>query len=142
MELPSDAKKVEILTRTECFGLLGGQSVGRVGASIGALPVILPVNFAVLGESVIFRTTPGSKLDAATVGAVVAFQADRYEPFGPAGWSVLIQGKASEVSDPRQQQLAEGLPLAWWDDRTDAGRLVRLEGTHVSGRRFRPFRWR
>ncbi len=141
-QLPGDPKKIDILTRTECFDLLGGQDVGRVAVSIGALPVIVPVNFAVQDESVLFRTILGSKLDTATVGAVVAFEADRYEPVGPSGWSVLIQGKASEIGDPRGQQLDERLPLSWWDERTDPGRLVRLEGTHVTGRRFRPLRWR
>lgn len=59
-----------------------------IGASVSALPVIFPVHFALFEESVLFRTAPGTKLDAATIGAVVAFQADAREPFGESHWSV------------------------------------------------------
>src|SRR5208283_4269220 len=90
---------VTILTRPECLELLSQVSLGRIGASIDALPVILPVHFALFGESVLLHTIPGTKLDAATLGAVVAFQADAHEPVRGSWWSVLLQGIASAVSD-------------------------------------------
>jgi nitroimidazol reductase NimA-like FMN-containing flavoprotein (pyridoxamine 5'-phosphate oxidase superfamily) len=37
---------METLDRAECLRLLEAATVGRIGVSIGALPVILPVNFA------------------------------------------------------------------------------------------------
>lgn len=79
-----------ILTRPECLELLSQAPVGRIGASIDALPVILPVHFGLFEESVLFRTIPGTKLDAATLGAVVAFQADGRELRDGTYWSVLL----------------------------------------------------
>src|SRR5664280_868493 len=76
-------RAVEVLSRAECLELLSHAAIGRVGVSIDALPVILPVHFALFGDSVLFRTVPGTKFDAAAVGAVLAFQADSYEPESP-----------------------------------------------------------
>jgi uncharacterized protein len=125
-----------ILSRSECFDLLAQVSVGRIGASIDALPVILPVNFALSGESVLFRTIPGTKLDAATIGAVVAFQADTYG-VGDWSWSVLLQGVASSVSDEAGQAQAGSIHIGPWAGGHVDLRLVRIVGTNVSGRRFR-----
>ncbi len=127
--------KAEVLTRPECLTLLGSQNLGRVGASIDALPVILPVHFALVGQAVVFRTNPGSRFDAATLGAVVAFQADRYEPESGSGWSVLVQGVATEIDDPERRRRAEWVPVTWWDDDATS-RLVQIEATQLSGRQF------
>src|ERR1035438_10129986 len=99
-------RAVEVLSRAECLELLSHAAIGRVGVSIDALPVILPVHFALFGDSVLFRTVPGTKFDAAAVGAVLAFQADSYEPESPTAWSVLLQGIASEVTHPEEGRMA------------------------------------
>jgi nitroimidazol reductase NimA-like FMN-containing flavoprotein (pyridoxamine 5'-phosphate oxidase superfamily) len=127
---------IAVLTRHECFELLGKAYLGRVGASIGALPVILPVHFALAGESVLFRSVRGTKLDAATSGAVVAFQADGYGPHGDSGWSVLLQGVATTVTDEAMHQRADAADIRPWV-RSDFGhRLVQVEATNLTGRRF------
>ncbi|MBF6556485.1 MAG: pyridoxamine 5'-phosphate oxidase family protein [Acidimicrobiales bacterium] len=112
-------------------------SVGRIGASIDALPVILPVYFTLFGESVLFRTILGTKLDAATRGAVVAFQAEGDEPLSGTSWSVLLQGVASAVSDEDGHARAKSIPIGPWSGGTMDLRLVRIEATNISGRRFR-----
>ena len=111
--------------------------VGRIGVSVRALPVILPVNFVLVGESIVFRTIPGTKLDAATANAVVAFQVDSYAPDGTSGWSVLVQGVSSEITDPEDLLALADIPLRAWafDDRI-ATRFVRIESSFISGRRF------
>jgi hypothetical protein len=128
---------VEILTRHECLSLLRDQSFGRVGASIDALPVILPVHFTLFEESVLFRTVPGTKFDAATVGAVLAFQADAYDLGSGTGWSVLLQGLAAEVADDDGPELAASGDIPRWVDDGPDGRLVRIDATQVNGRQFR-----
>jgi nitroimidazol reductase NimA-like FMN-containing flavoprotein (pyridoxamine 5'-phosphate oxidase superfamily) len=60
------------LSREGGLKLLPTQSVGRIGITVQALPV----NFGLLGEAVVFRTIPGTNLDAATSTAVVAFVCD------------------------------------------------------------------
>lgn len=125
------------LGRSECLELLNLVSVGRVGASVNALPVIFPVHFALFEESVLFRTAPGTKLDAATIGAVVAFQADAREPFGESHWSVLLQGTASDVTDDSDQAEARSVWIKPWAGIKEHHHLIRLEATNVTGRRFR-----
>ena len=128
---------MEELTRAQCLELMATVLVGRIGVSVRALPVVLPVNFILVGENIVFRTIPGTKLDAATAKAVVAFEVDSYAPDGTSGWSVLVQGVSSEITDPGELLALAGIPLQAWalDDRT-AARLVRIESSFISGRRF------
>ena len=126
-----------ILGRPECFELLSLVSVGRIGVSIDALPVILPVHFTLFGESVLFRTILGTKLDAATIGAVVAFEAEGDEPVDGTSWSVLLQGVASAVSSDDGHARAKSIPIGPWAGGKMDLRLLRIEATNVSGRRFR-----
>jgi len=128
----------EVLNATQCRALLEGATVGRLGVSIEALPVVLPVNYAMDGNSIVFRTTPGTKLSAALRKTVVAFEVDEYEPNGDVGWSVLVQGVASEIDDvddvDRARQLA--LRVISADGHSDS--FVRVDIGTVSGRRLRP----
>jgi nitroimidazol reductase NimA-like FMN-containing flavoprotein (pyridoxamine 5'-phosphate oxidase superfamily) len=122
----------------DCLMLLDSAYVGRVGVSVQALPVILPVNYVMHEGDVVFRTSAGTKLAAATAGAVVAFEVDHYDPHGTRGWSVLLQGRAEEVVDPAQVAQARTLPLHSWALDGAADHFVRLRPTMISGRRFRP----
>jgi nitroimidazol reductase NimA-like FMN-containing flavoprotein (pyridoxamine 5'-phosphate oxidase superfamily) len=132
-----DRVTLETLDRAECLRLLETVPVGRIGVSIGALPVILPVNFAVVGDRIVIRTVPGTKLDAATTHAVVAFEVDGYAPDGSSGWSVMVQGMCSEVAPEDRAALAERRLPAWAFDDGAANRFVRIDLSFVSGRRFR-----
>lgn len=128
---------LETLTRDECLELLATVPVGRIGVSIGALPVILPVNFALVGDHIVIRTVPGTKLDAATRRAVVAFEVDSFATDGSSGWSVMVQGVCSEVVDAGERAvLASSPPHPWAFAAGDAQRFVRIEASFVSGRRF------
>jgi nitroimidazol reductase NimA-like FMN-containing flavoprotein (pyridoxamine 5'-phosphate oxidase superfamily) len=128
---------LEMLDRDECLRLLATVPVGRIGVSIGALPAILPVNFALVGPHIVIRTVPGTKLDAATRRAVVAFEADSYAGDGSWGWSVLVQGVCSEVSDAAERAaLSVNQPPAWAFDPGGAERFVRIDLSFVNGRRF------
>jgi uncharacterized protein len=133
-----DRVRLETLARSECLDLMATVPVGRIGVTIGALPVILPVNFALVGGSIVIRTVPGTKLDAATRRAVVAFEVDSYAPDGSSGWSVLVQGFCGEVTDPAERAaMAESAPRAWAFDDGMASRFIRIETSFVNGRRFR-----
>jgi nitroimidazol reductase NimA-like FMN-containing flavoprotein (pyridoxamine 5'-phosphate oxidase superfamily) len=128
----------EDLNEEQCFGLLGQVPVGRVGITVGSLPVILPVNYAFVDGCVAFRTNPGTKLRAATANTVVAFEVDSYAPDGSSGWSVLIQGIASTVTDREEAHrllAALGIPH---DSADFAGGLVKIKAEKCSGRRFGP----
>ena len=91
---------LELLDDDEARELLRIGEVGRVGVTIGALPAIFPVNYRVIDGAIVFRTSPGSKMSAAAVGAVVAFEVDDYQLADRSGWSVLAVGTAEVVHDP------------------------------------------
>ena len=129
---------IETLSDEECGSFLGRASVGRVGVTIDALPVVLPVNFALVEDAVVFRTTPGTKLSMALHGAVVAFEVDDYDPNGDRGWSVLIQGTAAEVTDADRVAAIRALPLRFISTRGEGDHFVEVALGTVTGRRIRP----
>lgn len=90
---------LELLDEDAALMLLAGGDVGRVGITIGAMPAIFPVNYRVIDGAVVFRTSAGSKMSAAAMGAVVAFEVDDYERDSRSGWSVLVVGRAEVVHD-------------------------------------------
>jgi len=104
--------------------------------SIDALPVILPVYFALDEESVLIRTVPGSRLDAAIVGAVVAFEADGREPSEQIHWSVLLQGIATELNAWQRDNPSLPVAIPSWGATDRARRTIRIDAPHASGRRF------
>jgi uncharacterized protein len=95
-----DRNGLEVLSRDECLRLLGTAGLGRVAVTTAALPTILPVNFRFDGRQILIRTGRGTKLDAATRNAVVAFEVDEVEPATREGWSVVVTGVARELTDP------------------------------------------
>lgn len=133
MEL--DRNGMEILDREECLRLLATATIGRVGITFGALPAVLPVNFRVVGERVVFRTGAGTKLDAATCNSVVAFEADAIEPFSHTGWSVVVTGVAREVTEPTEVAALESQRIPRWVPGQD-GRFVEIPIQKVTGRRL------
>lgn len=111
----SEQPILETLSPDDCLDLLATVSVGRVGVTIDALPAVLPVNFVLQGGTVVFRTVPGTKLDAATAGMVVAFEADQHGNANrPDGWSVLVRGVAREITEPGALERARALSLHSW----------------------------
>lgn len=124
------------LAPSECLALLASVPVGRVGLSIDALPVVIPVSFALADRHVVFRAAAGRKFQAATTGAVVAFEADWYEPCGSSGWSVLVQGTTVLVSDPADIAHLSALTVDPWAGDANTGPLVRISTPKITGRRF------
>jgi nitroimidazol reductase NimA-like FMN-containing flavoprotein (pyridoxamine 5'-phosphate oxidase superfamily) len=127
---------VEILSDEQCIDLLGRVPVGRIADTVDALPVIFPINLAVVDGAIVFRTPSGTKLASATASAAVAFEVDSYEADGRAGWSVMVQGMASEVTDPAGLREVDSAPLDAWALDGTADHVVRIELHRVSGRRF------
>jgi nitroimidazol reductase NimA-like FMN-containing flavoprotein (pyridoxamine 5'-phosphate oxidase superfamily) len=123
------------LSRADSLVLLSGESVGRVGVSIGALPAILPVNYAMLDDGIVFRTSPGTKLTAAVQEAIVAFEVDHGDENTRTGWSVLVVGRAHRISDGDMLARARALELRPWAA-GDHDHFVRISLDVVTGRRI------
>jgi nitroimidazol reductase NimA-like FMN-containing flavoprotein (pyridoxamine 5'-phosphate oxidase superfamily) len=69
--------------------------LGRIAISQQALPFILPVNFALDGANIVFRTRQGGMLDRGCRNTVVAFEVDEYDRDNATGWSVVVVGVAN-----------------------------------------------
>jgi nitroimidazol reductase NimA-like FMN-containing flavoprotein (pyridoxamine 5'-phosphate oxidase superfamily) len=127
-----DDNGLEVLGADECLQLLEGAHLGRIAITSGALPSVLPVNFRLVDGNVLFRTSPGSKLEAATANAVVAFEVDDFDPVAHTGWSVMITGIARAVDDPGG--VAAGSIPRWAPGRDE--HLVEVVPRMISGRRI------
>lgn len=122
---------LEIIERAECDILLRGRTLGRIAVKIAEEIVILPVFYAVVDDDIVFRTAPGTKLDAALLGAKVAFEVDGIAP----GWSVLIKGHARELRGVAEQQHARTrLGNDWPEGERD--HIVAIRAEEVTGRRL------
>jgi nitroimidazol reductase NimA-like FMN-containing flavoprotein (pyridoxamine 5'-phosphate oxidase superfamily) len=135
-----DRNGLEVLPRDECLRLLDRATLGRVAITVGALPAVLPVNFRLVDDRIVFRTSGGTKLDAATRNAVVAFEVDDMEPVGHTGWSVMVTGVAREVTDPAELDALGSANIPRWAPQ-DAERLVEISTDMISGRRIGPPPW-
>ncbi len=128
---------MEQLDATECMDLLATTTVGRVGFLLDGRPVVLPVNYAIDGHTVVFRSAEGTVLNKVAM-QVIAFEADKIDEDAHSGWSVLAQGVAQDVSeaiDTTSEQLRKLSLVSWAPGRRD--RWFRLDATTLTGRRLR-----
>src|SRR6516225_4921009 len=130
-------RTLRTLSPAECFDLLEPGGIGRVGFTSADGIMMLPVNFAVTAKTIIFRTAPDTLL-AVYSDARVSFEADRLDEALHAGWSVLVQGRAHQVTDEREvQHLQDRTNLQPWAvGARDV--YVRITPTRISGRRIQP----
>lgn len=125
----------EALSSAVCWRLLRTREVGRLAVSITDHPDIFPVNYVVDGDSVVFRTGPGTKLAAAVLGRAVAFEVDGSDPLAGEAWSVVIKGRARQIEHMTEYFAADDLPLHPWHTSPKPD-IVRIEPDVATGRRF------
>lgn len=97
--------------------------------------MIVPVNFVLDGETIVFSAGEGTKLDAVREGRVLTFEVDALEPALQTGWSVLIIGAAEVLTSPAEIHHIEGLHLAPWAPLRDRV-FIRLPADEITGRRL------
>ncbi|MFE9451595.1 helix-turn-helix domain-containing protein [Streptomyces sp. NPDC006739] len=123
------------LTAPECQALLGSHGVGRLAVATSTGPVIVPVNYSVVDEAIVFRTATGAT-PARADGRPVAFEVDRIDDAFSQGWSVLVRGVARAVTDPEQRRrYAEEAHSGPWAG-GDRELWLRIESGIVTGRRI------
>lgn len=129
-----DRNGLEVLGRAHCLELLGTVPIGRIVYTHRALPAIRPVNFAVHEDHIVIRTSGTGSLTNATRGSVVAFQADHFADEPSGAWSVMIIGRAREVSDPERIRRLSELRLEPWTE--GRGGFITISIETISGRRI------
>lgn len=127
----------EVLSPPECRSLLGSHRVGRLAVIAGDYPMVVPVNYAVDGDVIVFRSGPGTKLEAAQ-RCNVAFEVDHIDLDHREGWSVLVTGRAEVVTEDHDPALVARTTALQVDplDPTGKEAWVRILVTSISGRRL------
>ncbi len=133
--LPTDHAGLEILPFGDCFRLLDSVPIGRVGFFVNGEVVILPVNYLVDGQDVMFRTGMGSKLSSVGSRQLVGFEADSYDARTRSGWSVVVSGFTEVVEDDAEVDRLDDLGLDTWGPDNGDRSWVRIRPTSVTGRR-------
>ncbi len=131
----SDRFATEELTAPDCWDLVSSTVVGRIAVCLDGRADIFPINFIRDGESLVFRTAPGTKLSAAR-NHHVAFEIDGYEADTGSAWSVIVAGRAAEIVSALEWSDARDLPLFPWHV-APKGHFVRIVAEEITGRRFR-----
>lgn len=125
---------ISVIPEDSCWGYLASQEVGRLGLSTHDLPEIFPVNYYVDGESIIFRSAEGSKMNEIATNSNVVFEVDGWTEDG--GWSVMVKGIAERITDADELARARKAPLLPWVP-TVKTIFVRIRPTiGISGRHF------
>jgi nitroimidazol reductase NimA-like FMN-containing flavoprotein (pyridoxamine 5'-phosphate oxidase superfamily) len=123
---------VTALSSEECWGMLRDEEFGRLAYRLGDEVHITPINYAVEGGSLLFRTAEGNKLLAVVTGSEVAFEIDRYGE--ESARSVVVRGTARLLPEDEAHR-ADNVPLRPWSP-TLKHNVVELEPKVVSGRSF------
>jgi nitroimidazol reductase NimA-like FMN-containing flavoprotein (pyridoxamine 5'-phosphate oxidase superfamily) len=127
---------IEYLDLEECWQLLAMHPVGRIALVVDDAPEVQPVNHAVDGRTIVFRTDDGTKLHAIARDSRVCFEVDGLNLDRGTGWSVIVKGRAVEVTDVDELARVRTIPLQLWGlgPKTHWVRIVPYE---VTGRAIR-----
>jgi Pyridoxamine 5'-phosphate oxidase len=100
---------IHVLDRDQCLRLMAEAEIGRLAVNAGNTPAIFPVNYALDGGTIVFRTDPGTKL---THGprARASFEVDRLDHAGRAGLERRRHRPARRGDPLRRRHLRPGAP--------------------------------
>ena len=85
-------------------------------------PLVWPVNYSMVEDAIVFRTSPHSLLGTMAWNRPLAFEVDRIDLDREEGWSVLATGPGEMVEDPDEL----GLIRTFRDPHPWAGGATRL----------------
>jgi nitroimidazol reductase NimA-like FMN-containing flavoprotein (pyridoxamine 5'-phosphate oxidase superfamily) len=135
MRTVDDRTGLEVLSENECLLLLGRSSVGRL-AVVGSEGVeVFPVNFRRSGRAIVFRTDEGTKMDLLSSDPLVAFEVDDYDVRAHVGWSVIVRGRATDVTAVEAPDDLRTLRVQPWATGPKA-HYVRIRPERIEGRRI------
>lgn len=127
--MPIEAPDCERLLRSTVFGRMVLATPGRLE--------IFTVNYAVMGDAVVLRTTPGSLLDRYADGAPLILEVDNVNHERWQGWSVVVRGQGERITQSQLtvRELGSFPPPPWAPGRSV---WIRLQVEEISGRKLGP----
>lgn len=130
-----DHAGLEVIPHAECLDLLEATPIGRIGFLVDDSVIVLPVNYRWVDDAVVFRTLDGQKLHAAVLAEPVAFEIDGWDAEHRTGWSVLVKGRAQEVTDWADVEHLEQANVVPWSHQMWRRHWIRVVPTEITGRR-------
>jgi nitroimidazol reductase NimA-like FMN-containing flavoprotein (pyridoxamine 5'-phosphate oxidase superfamily) len=129
------------LDEAECLRLIAPGGVGRIGYTGRFGPTILPVNFALHEQTIVFRTGRQSPMGEdlrtgiADAEYKVAFEIDEISPATREGWSILIQGSAHHVDSADEFAEVQRAGVQTWPG-GEKHLFIRIVPDRITGRRI------
>jgi len=122
------------LSDRECQWLLRSGVAGRVALSTPTGPHIVPVNYSVVDDAIVIRTSPYSLLGTYGRETTFAFEIDEFDRDRARGWSVQARGRVEAVTDRTELALIRDAaePQPWAGGSRPL--FLRLRWTELSGR--------
>ena len=140
-DVPTDHSGLRVMGADECLERIRSTAVGRVAFSRDGQIVLLPVHHVVRGMAVYFRTSGGSKIEAAADHDPMGFEVDGYDASAATGWSVTLSGTASVVDDDDCAAELDGFDRLPWPIGGAGGRdsvWIRIRSDQITGRELLP----
>jgi nitroimidazol reductase NimA-like FMN-containing flavoprotein (pyridoxamine 5'-phosphate oxidase superfamily) len=131
---------VEELGEADCLALIAPGGIGRIAYTGRYGPTVLPVNYQLAGNTIVFRTGQDSPLEEDLQTGIrhaeyqVAFEIDEFNLAAKEGWSVLIQGPAHHVDSYTERVAARQSDVEPWPGGAKE-HYIRVVPTRITGRR-------
>jgi nitroimidazol reductase NimA-like FMN-containing flavoprotein (pyridoxamine 5'-phosphate oxidase superfamily) len=120
------------LNSEQCWDLLRADEFGRLAFRMADEVHLVPINYAVDGDRILFRTAEGNKLLGVTMHPEVVFEIDAYDD--ERAHSVIVRGLARRLEEDEEHR-AEEIPLRPWVS-TPKYNVVEIRPTEITGRAF------
>jgi len=135
---------LESMDEAQCLQHISAGGIGRLCFAGRFDLTVLPVNYVLQDNSIVFRTAPGgtTEEDLRTGIGVdraeyrVAFEVDNFDAGTRTGWSVLIQGPAHHVDSEVERAEAEAAGLETWAGNS-RDHFIRITPVRITGRCIR-----
>jgi transcriptional regulator with XRE-family HTH domain len=132
---PADLRAVSKLMPAECRRLIASGGVGRIAFGTLSGPLAVPVNFAVLDDTIVIRTAEGTIIDG-HADEQVALEVDHIDEALCQGWSVLVRGPAHRVTHPAELHRLQEDAVVWPWSGGEREVYVRILPSQITGRRI------
>ncbi len=129
----NDTDTISVLSQDECWELLRAAEFGRLAYRLSDEVHLVPVNYAVDGDVILFRTAEGNKLLGIVMHPEVVFEIDDFDQ--EEAHSVILRGIARHLGE-HEEHRADALPLRPWVDSLKYD-VVEIRPTDISGRAFK-----
>ena len=131
--MPYQDERISVLSTEECWELLRTARFGRLAYRLGNEVNLVPVNFRVDGERLLFRTAEGDKLLGVVMNPDVVFEIDEHDD--TRAHSVVVRGTARRLEEDEEHR-ADEIGLDSWLGSMRYN-VVEIKPTSLSGRAFR-----